>query len=98
MLGAAAAGAHTGSGAIVYADGNEEPFDLTLTDWFSASPAGANRLAATTAYLNRTSPKPLTRVRAWYAAIPLRPGKPLAAIRLPEAPAHKMHVFAIGLR
>jgi hypothetical protein len=97
LLGAAASGAHTGTGSVVYADGTEQPFSLTLSDWFSTAPAGGNELAATTAHLNRTTPKPLNPVRVWYAAIPLEPGKPLAAITLPDAAPHRMHVFAMGV-
>jgi hypothetical protein len=106
FLGASEFGSSGGDGTIFYQDGTQQPFHLVMDDWWSnqATP-GQDEIAVTTAQPNGPPGQPpLTGppVAVYFAAIPLQPGRTVAAVTLPagSAPANGvpcLHLFAVAV-
>lgn len=94
FLGAATNGNQTATGTLTYTDGTTQQFSLTLTDWFSQTPAAGDQLVATTPYLNRTNGKPIVPVSLFSTTVPLASGKTVASVTLPSN--SNMHVFSVA--
>ena len=95
-------GPATGTGQVTYADGTSQPFTLTVPDWYSTPPGGAN-IAFTSGYRNRPGNVQQThQTTVYYANVPLDPSRTVTGIVLPDvgpvAPGTPaLHVFAVNL-
>jgi beta-glucosidase-like glycosyl hydrolase len=101
ILGSGAYGTASGSATVVYTDGTTDVDGLSFADWWSSSAAGGTDIAATLPYLNNSGGKNTHAVNLYYAAVPLRSGKTVQAVVLPNVGATpvagtaSMHVFAM---
>lgn len=89
-----------GQGRIVYADGDEETFDLSVPDW-TEGPAGD--AALNLPYANaegRVEPSQVGAVRLYARSVPVDPHREVDHVILPRVhdQAARMHVFAMGGR
>ena len=103
FLGAASNGNASGTGTIVYSDGSTQSFTLGMTDWINKTPADGNTLVATTSYFNRTTSGPTRTPSVFAASVPLRAGKTVACVTLPDISSTavaqgvtSMHIFAVA--
>ncbi len=102
LLGTGDYGAASGSGTITYTDGTTQQFTLGFPDWWSnTAPAGGDILA-TVPYINTPSGKRDQHVSVYYVGIPLKAGKTVKYVTLPDVSAQAvqgstaMHIFAAG--
>ena len=97
VLGAADYGPTTGLGTIFYRDGSTQSFTLGFSDWTlndgTAQPIPGNSIAATMAYRDGSGGPQTVRTVVFYAAVPLRAGKAVVAVTLPNQAS--LHVFAM---
>ena len=83
----------SGDGRIVYTDGTEQSFTLTVPDWVEG-PAGA---AALLLPGNGTATGPGT-ARLYAYSVPADPRREATHLVLPETGAGDLHIFSIGAR
>lgn len=93
-----------GTGTITYTDGTTQPFTIGLTNWIDTTSFGGDSLVATTSYFNRTTAGPARSPSLFAASVPLRSGKSVAAVTLPDTSlptvsktTTSMHIFAVGV-
>jgi alpha-galactosidase len=105
LLATSTYGTSTGTGAVLYADGSASEFGITVPDWYSAPPAGAD-IAISTPYRNRpnnTQQQRASGINVFFVGIPLDPGKTVRGVMLPNVSADAvqgqtaLHVFALGV-
>ncbi|MFD6950631.1 G-D-S-L family lipolytic protein [Nocardiopsis sp. TSRI0078] len=88
-----------GTGRVVYADGEEQEFALSVPDW-TAGPA--SEAALTLPYANSDSgPDPgLGTVRLYARDVPVDPAREISHVVLPEAGdgGGRIHLFSVGGR
>ncbi len=89
-----------GRGRVVYTDGTEQDFTLTVPDW-AKGPAGD--AALTLPYANsegETEPSLVGSVRLYARSVPVDPLKEIAHVSLPRVgdEAASLHMFALGGR
>ncbi|MFF9478638.1 SGNH/GDSL hydrolase family protein [Streptomyces sp. NPDC014733] len=89
--------AATGSGTVRYRDGSRSSYRLTAPDWRSGPTATA---AVALPHLVTGHGTVAGPARLYAVTVPLRPGRAVAAVRLPRATASgaALHVFALGVR
>jgi len=103
FLGASDYGDASGEGEIVYADGSTQSFTLSLPDWWANEPPEDGDILATIPYINTPGGKQDQQVSVYYASVPLRPGKEVRYVKLPDISRGvsqgqtAMHVFALGI-
>jgi len=99
-------GPASGTGAVVYADGFVQRFTVGAPDWYLGcpSPKGPG-VAVFTPYGNQGDGRVSFTACVYYASVPLRAGKPLSRIVLPDVSgpvptsgAASLHIFAITIR
>jgi len=99
VLGAADYGPATGTGTIFYRDGSTQRFTLGFSDWTlnggAARPVAGNSIAATVAYRDGGGGTQTVRTDVFYAAVPLRAGKVVVAVTLPNQAS--IHIFAMTI-
>jgi alpha-galactosidase len=105
-LGFLAAGTHgpaTGSGTINYSDGTTQPFTITLPDWYSSPPSGADVAIAMT-YRNRPDNTQQSHtVSVYLVKVPLQAGKTATSVTLPHVSDSTttsdpmLHVFGLAI-
>jgi glutaminase A-like protein/uncharacterized protein DUF5127/uncharacterized protein DUF4964 len=104
FLGVANNGVASGTGTISYADGSAQPFTIEYQNWIDATPVNGDALVATTTYFNRTTSGPARTPSLFAAAVPLRAGKTVVSVTLPDVSTTtvststvSLHIFAIGI-
>jgi eukaryotic-like serine/threonine-protein kinase len=106
FLGAADFGSAGGNGIIYYRDGSRQPFRLVMDDWWAnQATQGQDEVAVTTPQPNNAPGQPPRTgppVAVYFASVPLRPGKTVAAVTLPRGvpPAEGvacLHLFAAAI-
>jgi beta-glucosidase len=101
FLGASQNGTASGTVTVHYTDASSQSFNLNLADWYANSPAVGNQLLTTTTSWNFTSSTQTAHpVSVYFASVPLRPGKTVAAVTLPvlsnAGGTTAMHIFAMA--
>ncbi len=97
-------GSASGQGRIMYANGSEQSFTLSLADWYNNAAGPGQSLVARTAHWNQQGGAGTSPVSVYAASIPLRPGQAVAAVVLPDvssgvaANETAMHIFAMAIR
>jgi len=100
VIGASAFGSTGGTFTVNYADGSSTTATVTLADWIDLSPASGTDLLATTGGWNPGGTIP---VSLFYAAIPLRTGKSVVSVTVPQVgPAvgkdtPSLHIFNLTI-
>jgi beta-glucosidase len=101
-------GNESGTGVIEYTDGTDQPYGLTLDNWFRR-PGPPDVTVATVPYVNqstrsgrRNGPGKRTQAaRVFATSVALEPGKTVASVTLPSVATlpgdFPMHVFALAL-
>jgi hypothetical protein len=106
FLGAADFGSAGGGGIIYYRDGSRQQFHLAMDDWWTnQATQGQDEIAVTTPHPNNAPGQPPRTgppVAVYFASVPLQPGKPVAAVTLPQGspPAEGvacLHLFAAAI-
>ena len=109
VLGASSGADEKGTGLIEYNDGTVQPFTMTLDNWFNPADTGSNKLVAVASYVNDSTGagnkgvvgKRNHKARVFAVAIPLRAGKTVASVTLPEMATlpgvFPTRIFALGL-
>ncbi|MFD2416217.1 GDSL-type esterase/lipase family protein [Amycolatopsis pigmentata] len=91
--------ATTGTGAIAYADGHVQSYELGAPDWFFGP--GDRMTVSFPRWNTPDGPSPFS-AKLYTVSIPLAPGIPVKAITLPKissgGSAPSLHVFALGVR
>lgn len=90
-----------GTGTVVYADGAEQEFDLSVPDWV-AGPAGDAALSlpyANSAEVGGPSPL-LGSVRLYARSVPVDPGREISHVVLPRVDEEvgRLHLFSVDGR
>jgi hypothetical protein len=103
FIGTGDSGTPSGGGTISYTDGTTQQFALGFNDWWSSPSIPGEEIVATLPYLNNPGGKQTQKINMFYAAVPLRTGKTISVVTLPNVTATatqgqpKLHVFAIGI-
>jgi beta-glucosidase len=101
LLGATSYGTASGTATVTYSDGSTQSFTLTLTDWWSGTPAPGTDVAGTFGYLNTPQGRRTQTVHLYAVSIVLRPGLVPRHLTLPDIGASAvagqpaMHIFAV---
>jgi lysophospholipase L1-like esterase len=82
-----------GSGTVSYADGGRSAYRLAAPDW-RTGPLATKAVALP--HINTPGGQLAERARLYVVTVPLTPGRQVASVRLPDAPA--LHVFALSVR
>ena len=104
FLGTGDYGSASGSGAIVYADGSTQPFEISFADWWSNKPTLGGDIVATMPYVNTSTGRRNQTASVYYASVPLQPGKTVQYVTLPDVSEQAtknnvaMHIFAVATR
>ncbi|HET9380644.1 MAG TPA: SGNH/GDSL hydrolase family protein [Streptomyces sp.] len=94
FLVAGTAGTDTGGpGTVTYTDGRRFGYRLTAPDW-RTGPLATKAVALP--HVNTPGGQLAERARLYVVTVPLAPGRKVASVRLPDAPA--LHVFAVSVR
>ncbi len=109
LLGSSSNADATGTGLIEYTDGTNQPYTLTLDDWFNAADSLSNTSVAAPAYINDSTGSGNNGVvgqrrhkaHVFAVSIGLEAGKTVSSITLPTVATlpgfYPMHLFALGL-
>ncbi|WP_428935765.1 GDSL-type esterase/lipase family protein [Streptomyces sp. ACT015] len=82
-----------GTGTVTYRDGSRSAYRLTAPDW-RTGPAATK--AVTLPHVNTPGGRLASPARLYAVTVPLRPGREVVSVRLPQAPG--LHVFALAVR
>ena len=102
LIGAGDYGSPTGTATVTYTDGTSESHSVSFADWWANAATGGDVLT-TLPYLNNSSGRLNQQVSLYYAPIPLRAGKTVQSVTLPDisdganAGTAAMHIFAIAI-
>ena len=97
FLGAAANGATSGTGTIVYSDGSTQQFTIGFGDWASTTPYAGGAVAVTSAYGNTSTGTTPWTATVFYDPVTLQSGKTVQSVVLPAAGTAPLHVFAAAI-
>ena len=101
--------AETAVGTIEYTDGTDQPYVLSLDNWFMARDGSGNTTVAKLAYVNDSNGatnhgvvgRRRRKARVFAVSVPLERGKTVASVTLPMLGTlpgvHPMDVFAMAL-
>ena len=99
----------SGTGAIEYTDGTDQPYSLTFDYWLKPPDSSSNTTVATATYINDSTRASNHGVagrrndtaRVFAVSIHLDPGKRVSSVTLPTVASlpgdYPMHVFAVAL-
>ncbi|NBH06535.1 glycoside hydrolase family 3 C-terminal domain-containing protein [Amycolatopsis sp. SID8362] len=102
LIGAGDYGSPTGTATVTYTDGTSESHSVSFADWWANAATGGDVLT-TLPYLNNSSGRLNQQVSLYYAPIPLRAGKTVQSVTLPDVSdgantgTAAMHIFAIAI-
>jgi beta-glucosidase len=109
VVGASSSNNESGTGTIEYSDGTNQPYTLTVDNWFDNPSSASNTTLATAAYVNDSTGfgnhgvagKRYHEARVFAVSIDLEPGKTVSSVTLPTVATlpgvYPMHVFALAL-
>jgi hypothetical protein len=102
ILGTGDYGTASGTATIIYTDGTKQSFSLALSDWYSNSAQPGGDILDTFPYHNAQTGQSSNRVSIYYAPVPLKPGKSVKYVTLPDVSQGvqtnvvAMHIFAMA--
>ncbi|MGX1273185.1 GDSL-type esterase/lipase family protein [Streptomyces phaeoluteigriseus] len=82
-----------GPGTVTYADGSRSSYLLSAPDWRRG---GLATKAVALPHVSTPAGRLAERARLYVVTVPLVPGRPVASVRLPDAP--DLHVFSLAVR
>ncbi|HJP77857.1 MAG TPA: glycoside hydrolase family 3 C-terminal domain-containing protein [Pseudonocardiaceae bacterium] len=97
FLGAAANGASSGTGTVVYSDGSTQQFTVGFGDWASTMPYPGGAVAVTSAYGNTSTGTTPWTATVFYDSVTLQSGKTVQSVVLPAAGSAPLHIFAAAI-
>jgi beta-glucosidase-like glycosyl hydrolase len=103
ILGTGDYGTAAGTGTITYTDGTTQPFTLQFSDWYANAAQPGGDILDTFPYHNTPTGKGANTVSIYYQAIPLKAGKTVADVTLPDVSQGvssnqiAMHIFAVAI-
>jgi hypothetical protein len=106
IIGTGDNGTASGTANVVYTDGSTLTFELSLANWWDASPVSGTSIAVTTSYVDEGSPatQVTQTVALYYQAVAIDSTKTVAYLALPAVTSSDsisnetaLHVFAISV-